>query len=183
MVNHPSNALTIRPAARSDADALLTLIDALAAYEQLDPPDAQAKARLVHDGFERTPARFEVFLAFDGENAQDASPLGYAIVFETYSSFLARPTLYIEDLFILPDARRKGVGSVLFSHLAAEALRRGCGRLEWVCLEWNTLAIGFYEKRGAVHLDDWRGYRLTASQLETLPLSPRVITSSGTPNG
>jgi GNAT superfamily N-acetyltransferase len=167
-----NQTITVRPARREDAAALLELIDALAAYEILDPPDAEAKARLVHDGFERTPPRFDVFLAFD-EGTE--APIGYAIVFETYSSFLARPTLYIEDVFVMPDARKKGTGSTLFSHLAAEALRRGCGRMEWICLEWNTLAIDFYEKRGARHMDEWRAYRLTAPQLETLVASSRVL--------
>ena len=167
-----NQTITVRSARREDAVALLDLIDALAAYEILDPPDAEAKARLVHDGFERNPPRFDVFLAFD-EGSE--APIGYAIVFETYSSFLAKPTLYIEDVFVMPDARKKGTGSALFSHLAAEALRRGCGRMEWICLEWNTLAIDFYEKRGARHMNDWRAYRLTAPQLETLVASSPVL--------
>lgn len=157
--------IVIRAAVREDAPALFHLIDALADYEKLDPPDEAAKRRLVHDGFERSPARFTVFLAFVPD---EPSPLGYAIVLETYSSFLAQPTLYIEDFFVLPEARKRGVGSALFQHMAGEALRRGCGRMEWVCLDWNTLAIGFYEKRGAAHLDDWRYYRLTADEMETL---------------
>ena len=167
-----NQAITVRPARREDAPALLDLIDALAAYEILDPPDADAKARLVYDGFERNPTRFDVFLAF-GEESE--APIGYAIVFETYSSFLAKPTLYIEDVFVMPDARKRGTGSALFSFLAAEALRRGCGRMDWICLEWNTLAIEFYEKRGARHMSDWRAYRLTTPQLETLVASSPVL--------
>jgi GNAT superfamily N-acetyltransferase len=166
-----TQTISVRPAQREDADALLELIDALAAYEILDPPDAEAKARLVYDGFERNPTRFDVFLAFD--EGSDV-PIGYAIVFETYSSFLAKPTLYIEDIFVMPDARKKGTGSALFGYLAEEALRRGCGRMDWICLEWNTLAIDFYEKRGARHMSDWRAYRLTAPQLETLVASSSV---------
>lgn len=167
-----NQTITVRPARREDAESLLELIDALAAYEVLDPPDRAAKARLVQDGFEHSPPRFDVFLAFDEGMA---APIGYAIVFETYSSFLARPTLYIEDVFVMPDARKKGTGSALFAYLAAEALRRGCGRMDWICLEWNTLAIEFYEKRGAKHMDEWRTYRLTAPQLETLVASSRVL--------
>ena len=167
-----NQTIRVRPARREDAPALLDLIDALAAYEILDPPDEAAKARLVHDGFERSPARFDVFLAF-GEESE--VPIGYAIVFETYSSFLAKPTLYIEDVCVMPDARKRGTGSALFSFLAAEALRRGCGRMDWICLEWNTLAIEFYEKRGARHMSDWRAYRLSAPQLETLVASSPVL--------
>jgi len=155
----------VRAATAEDAPTLLRLIDALAEYEHLDPPDMAAKRRLVLDGFERTPPRFDTFLAFPKGNAE---PIGYAIVLETYSSFLAKPTLYIEDLFVLPEARRTGGGSALFRHLSTEALRRGCGRMEWVCLDWNSLAIGFYEKQGGQHLDDWRVYRLTEDGLTRL---------------
>ncbi len=147
-----------------DAEQFLTLIDALADYEQLARPDAEARQRLIADAFQRTPPRFHVYLAVD-EGKQAA---GYAIVFETYSSFLARPTLYIEDIFVRPEARQGGAGSVLFHFLAAEALRRECGRMEWVCLDWNQLAISFYERRGGQHLSDWRFYRLTHEKLQQL---------------
>jgi GNAT superfamily N-acetyltransferase len=150
----------IRPARREDGDAFLTLIDALADYEQLDRPDADARTRLLNDAFERTPARFTAYLL-----EEDNRAVGYAIVFDTYSSFLAKPTLYIEDLFLLPEARGKGGGKAMFQHLAAEAVRRDCGRMEWVCLDWNELAIGFYERHGAEHLSGWRYYRLTGEQL------------------
>jgi GNAT superfamily N-acetyltransferase len=152
---------TVRPARREDAEALFELIDALADYEKLDRPDADARARLIRDGFETAPPRFFVFLSKDAEGRA----VGYAIAFETYSSFLAKPTLYIEDLFVLPSARGSGAGDSLFRHLCGEAVRRGCGRMEWVCLDWNRLAIDFYEKRGAEHLDDWRYYRLGREEL------------------
>lgn len=170
MSDSPS-PLTVRAARRDDAEALLLLIDALADYERLDPPDAEAKRRLIRDGFEQTPPRFWVYLVF---TAEKDTPLGYAIVIETYSSFLARPTLYIEDLFILPDARGTGAGSALFRYLAGEAHRRDCGRMEWVCLNWNELAINFYERRGAKHMDDWRYYRLTADQLAAMAVPESV---------
>lgn len=153
----------IRRAAAADADTFLSLVDALADYEQLARPDADARARLINDAFERTPPRFDPFLAWIGDTA-----VGYAIVFETYSSFLARPTLYLEDLFVLPDARRAGVGSAFFEHLAAEAVRRDCGRMEWVVLDWNTLAQDFYRKKGGTHLTEWQYYRLTRDELERL---------------
>jgi GNAT superfamily N-acetyltransferase len=159
---------SIREARREDFPAVLALIDALADYEQLDRPDEGAKARLLADAFDRNPPRFQVYLVWavgpDGSETAE----GYAIVLETYSSFLARPTLYIEDLFVRPEARGKGAGNALFRHLAAEALRRGCGRMEWVCLDWNELAISFYEKRGGEHLNDWRYYRLTEDGLRKL---------------
>jgi GNAT superfamily N-acetyltransferase len=165
--------LTIRAARREDADAFLSLIDALADYEKLDRPDTEARARLLHDAFERTPPHFTPYLVVEeGTEGTAAHAVGYAITFETYSSFLAKPTLYIEDLFVLPEARGQGAGNALFRFLAAEALRLGCGRMEWVCLDWNELAIGFYEKRGAQHMDDWRYYRLTEEKM-------REVTGSG----
>lgn len=155
---------TVRPARHEDAPALLALIDALADYEKLDRPDKAARERLLRDGFEMNPPRFSVYLNVD----ETDRAVGYAIVLETYSSFLALPTLYIEDLFILPETRGGGAGDSLFRYLCGEALRRGCGRMEWVCLEWNKLAIGFYDKRGAQHMDDWRYYRLTQEGLRKL---------------
>lgn len=157
--------VTVRSAAPEDAEALLALIDALADYENLARPDPAARARLIADGFARTPPRFETFLAFQSD---DPEPVGYALVFETYSSFLARPTLYLEDLFVRPDARGAGAGRALFDFLIRQARDRGCGRMEWVCLHWNELAIGFYERRGAQHLDEWRTYRLTEEDLRRL---------------
>lgn len=156
-----NDRITVRAARREDADAVLELVDALADYEKLERPRADARERLIADGFERTPPRFVTLLAEDA----DGRAVGYAFFLETYSSFLARPTLYIEDLFVLPEARGKGAGSALFTALAAEAVGRGCGRMEWVCLDWNELAIGFYESKGAQHLDDWRYYRLTGEEL------------------
>lgn len=153
-------SVTVRTATIADADSFLSLIDALANYEALAPPDSAAKARLVSDAFETDRPRFVVYLA--GEPGEDT--LGYAVVFETYSTFLARPTLYLEDFFVRPDARGKGVGDALFSHCLSEAKARGCGRMEWTCLEWNELAQRFYDKRSAKHLDDWRMYRIVISQ-------------------
>lgn len=156
--------ITIRRAGREDGPVLLALIDALADYEKLDRPDALARERLLADGFERTPPRFDAFLASE----EDGTSIGYAIVLEMYSSFLARPTLFIEDIFVLPEARRRGAGSALFRHLARIALQRDCGRMEWVVLEWNTLAQDFYRKRGGEHLREWQPYRLTRPQIERL---------------
>jgi GNAT superfamily N-acetyltransferase len=153
-------AIAVRPARIADAGALLALIDALADYEHLPRPDAAARERLVRDGF-GDRKRFDGFLA-----ELDGRPVGYAIVFETYSSFLAKPTLYLEDVFVLPEARGRGVGRAFFRMLAAEALARGCGRMEWVVLDWNELAIGFYEALGARRMAEWYPYRLDVEGLE-----------------
>jgi GNAT superfamily N-acetyltransferase len=153
-------SLSVRPATRDDAPAFLALIQALADYEELPGPTEEAQARLIADGFDCQPPRFFVHLAFDDENT-NPEPLGYTITFFTYSTFLAKPTLFLEDFFVLPAARSKGVGSALFDFQVREAKRLGCGRMEWNCLDWNTLAQGFYQKRGATHLADWWSYRLT----------------------
>jgi len=154
-----TSAIQIRRATPDDADSFLQLIDGLAAYEKLEPPDAAAKKRLVRDMAAKNP-RFEVYLA----EIKDAS-VGYAIVFETYSTFLALPTLYLEDLFVLPEYRKNGIGNALFRKIAAEARRRGCGRMEWAVLDWNSTAIDFYRKLGATHLKEWNVYRLTNEDL------------------
>ncbi len=149
----------VRPLAPADVPALLALITALAEYEHLPPPDAAARERLARDAL-ATPPRFHTLL---GE--LDGRPVGYALYFETYSTFLARPTLYLEDLFVLPEARRHGVGTALFRACAREAVRRGCGRLEWQVLTWNRLALDFYARFAAEPLDDWRPFRLTGEAL------------------
>ncbi|HEX6039699.1 GNAT family N-acetyltransferase [Longimicrobium sp.] len=154
-----SDRITIRPATAADADTFLALVDALADYEKLDRPTPEARGRLVADAFGERP-RISVFL---GE--LDGRAVAYAIVLETYSSFLALPTLYLEDLFVIPEARRFGLGRAFFRALATEALRRGCGRMEWVVLDWNQLAIDFYDKLGARRMTEWYTYRLTAEQL------------------
>lgn len=155
-------AAVIRPATRADADTWLSLVDALADYEKLDRPAPDARERLVRDAFGERP-RIWVYLA-----EAEGKTVGYAIVCETYSSFLARPTLYLEDLFVLPEARRGGIGKAFFRHLAREAVLRGCGRMEWVVLDWNQLAIDFYDQLGARHMREWYTYRLNADQLREI---------------
>lgn len=160
---HPSLfVLTVRSATSNDIPVLLGLIDALADYERLERPSAEARERLVRDGFGERP----LFNAYVAELNGD--PAGYAITFYTYSSFLARPTLFLEDLFVLPDYRRRGVGRAIFRFLAREAVDRGCGRMEWVVLDWNQLAIEFYERIGARRMNEWLLYRLTGDEIESL---------------
>ena len=157
-----TNSITIRRAGREDADALLALVVALAEFEKLPPPDVGAQARLVEDGFGAKP-RYEAYLAETGETH---GPAGYAFVFETYSTFLARPTLYLEDLFVLPQWRGRGLGRALLSHCLKLARERGCGRMEWTCLDWNTNAQAVYEKLGARKMNEWYLYRLTGDALD-----------------
>ena len=153
----------IRRAVRADAPGLLHLVVALADFEKLPPPDVAAQARLIEDAFGPKP-RIEPWLAFvPGE----PEPVGYAILLETYSSFLALPTLYLEDLFVLPGYRGRGIGQALFQNGVTLARERGCGRMEWACLDWNTRAQRFYETVGARRLDEWLFYRLTREQLMT----------------
>lgn len=163
-----STAPVIRAATPADAPAILSLVLGLAAYEKLDPPDAAAQERLIRDMF-TTPPRIQAFLA-----EIDGTPAGYAFIFETYSSFLALPTLYLEDLFVLPEFRSRKAGYALFTHVVAEAHRRGCGRMEWSVLTWNRLAIDFYVRLGAKHLSDWAVYRLTRPDMEN------ILTTRGT---
>jgi GNAT superfamily N-acetyltransferase len=144
----------VRKAVSDDAPAILALIDALADYEKLARPSAEARVRLTNDLFGPKP-RVECFLAF-----MDGYPVGYAIALETYSSFLALPTLFLEDLFVLEEYRKRRVGRALFETVLNEGRRRGCGRMDWNVLDWNQLAIDFYSKLGAKYMAEWQLYRI-----------------------
>lgn len=157
-----ATAQRVRAAGPDDAGTVLALIDALADYEKLPRPDAAARARLLEDGFGSAP-RFHALIA---EAGSPPVPVGYALYFETYSSFLARPTLYLEDLFIVPEARRGGHGIALFRALARVARTRNCARMEWSVLKWNRLAIDFYDRLGAGPLAEWQPYRLEGEALD-----------------
>ncbi len=136
-------------------DSFVELLNALADYEELARPDADALERLRADAF-GDRRRFEAVLAMVNNRA-----VGYAIYFETYSSFLAKPTMYLEDVFVLETFRGAGVGSALFDYVRSVAVQRGCGRMEWQVLEWNTLARDFYHHRQAEWMKQWLPYRLT----------------------
>jgi GNAT superfamily N-acetyltransferase len=143
--------MKIRPYQKRDAKDLLSLIRALAKYENLKPPGAPEAKRLIAD----IGRRIRVFMA-----EVDGKSVGYAIYLFTYSSFLARPTLYLEDVFVLPEHRRGGIGGKFFEELHREAKREKCGRMEWVVLDWNAPAHRFYRKLGAKPLDNWVTYRM-----------------------
>lgn len=155
--------ITIRPATPADWPQVINLIEGLARFEKLDPPDAAARERLFRDAFSEHP-RYEIVLAFlpGGEAA------GYAFYLETYSSFLALPTLFLEDIFVGEEHRSKKIGLALFRHCVAEADRRACGRVEFMVLDWNVSARKFYERLGAEHLKEWCPYRLTREQFTSV---------------
>jgi GNAT superfamily N-acetyltransferase len=152
----------IRPLGPEDMDVFLTLVDAHADFEGLPRPTPEARERLVRDAL-GSPPRYRAFLA-----TMDEKDVGYAITFEAYSSFLARPTLFLEDIFVLEPHRGRGFGGAMFRHLVREALRRDCGRMEWMVQEWNEEAIHFYQRRGAEPLSDWRSFRISRDQLVRL---------------
>jgi GNAT superfamily N-acetyltransferase len=158
----PPMSLSLRHAATSDVPLILKFIRALADYEHLTSEVEATEARLQATLFpaEGHPAA-ECVLAF-----VDSVPAGIAIFFTNYSTFLAKPGLYLEDLFVAPEWRGRGVGKSLLLHLAGLANARGCGRMEWTVLDWNTPAIEFYESIGARRLREWQICRLTGPALE-----------------
>jgi GNAT superfamily N-acetyltransferase len=154
--------MKIRPATRRDVPRILELVRKLAEFEKLKPPDAAARRRYVEHGFGKRPY-FRALVLLEGKTM-----IGYAFYFFTYSTFLARPTLYLEDLFILPGHRCRGAGRRAMKALAAAARRRGCGRMEWCVLDWNRRAIRFYRRLGARHLKEWLFYRLDRTGIKEL---------------
>jgi GNAT superfamily N-acetyltransferase len=131
----------------------LFLVDKLSEYEKLDPPDEEAKKRLRVDGLSEKP-KYQAYIGKIGNK-----PVGYVIFFFTFSSFLAQPTLFLEDIFVLEEYRRQGVGKKMFNYCKQIAKREGCGRIEFTVLKWNKSAQEFYERNKAKQLD-WFFYRL-----------------------
>jgi GNAT superfamily N-acetyltransferase len=154
--------MNIRAAAPDDIPLVLDLIRGLAQYEKLshevEATEALLRSSLFPEG--GRPAA-ECVLAFDG-----GVPAGFAVFFWSFSTFLARPGLYLEDLFVVPERRGRGVGRALILHLARLANERGCGRMEWAVLNWNEPAIRFYEGLGARRLDEWTTCRLAGDALQ-----------------
>ena len=147
-------SVCVRALTPADVPRLLELIDGLADYEKLARPDASARERLATDAV-ADPPRFRTLL---GE--VDGEVVGYAIYFFTYSTFRARRTLYLEDIFVLPERRSQGAGVALFRECARQAVLNECARMEWHVLHWNTPSIAFYERLGATHISDWLPFRL-----------------------
>lgn len=144
-------------------DSFVELVTELAEFEHLDPPDAAARERLYRDAFEQEPPRYRALVALVGNCVH-----GYCIYLETYSSFLARPTLYVEDIFVHPTWRGQGIGTALMRELARLAQQQGCGRMEWIVLDWNETARHFYASLGAECLPQWQLYRMTEETIARL---------------
>jgi GNAT superfamily N-acetyltransferase len=154
--------VTIRPAARHDLALVLAFIRELAVYERLEDRVQITAADLSAALFGPRPYAEVVFACLDGE------AVGFALFFHNFSTFLGKPGIYLEDLFVRPAARGRGVGKRLLAWLARTALERGCARLDWAVLDWNAAAIGFYRSLGAEALDEWTTYRLGGAALERL---------------
>lgn len=152
----------IRPAGRADAAEIARLIRALAEYEKLSDQAVGTPAMIESQLFGPRPAA-EAFMAVAGGRA-----VGFALFFTTFSTFLCKPGLYLEDLFVEPEHRGAGIGKALLGRLAALAVERSCGRFEWRVLDWNTPSIRFYESLGATLMPEWQLVRMTAAQFAQL---------------
>jgi GNAT superfamily N-acetyltransferase len=157
--------IAIRPAAVADVPLILRFIRQLAEYEKLSHTVVASEQLLGEHLFGPRPAA-QVLIG-----SLDCQPVGFALYFQTFSTFLSRPGIWLEDLFVVPEARGRGVGRALLRHVAAEALARRCGRLEWSVLDWNAPAIGFYKQLGAAAMDDWTTYRVCGEALTRLAVS------------
>ena len=155
-------ATTIRPATRRDVAQILTFIRGLAAYEREPHAVKATEADLERDGFGPSPYFFCLMAEHEGH------PAGFVLYFFNYSTWLGRPGLYLEDLFVEPEFRGLGIGKALLKRVAEIAVEKGCRRLQWEVLDWNTPAIDFYRAMGAEFLDEWRNVRLDGEALDRL---------------
>jgi len=161
----PRPGVTLRPANRDDVPLILALIRELAEYER-EPDAVQTdEAMLAANLFDDVPGAEVVIADVDGH------PAGFALFFHNFSTWLGRRGLYLEDLFVRPEYRGRGVGQVLMAYLAKLAVERGCGRFEWSVLDWNTPAIDFYRRLGAVGMDEWTVQRVSGESLHALATS------------
>lgn len=158
----------IARATERDVPVILSLIKGLAEYEKLSAEVTATEQGLRESLFGRSPAA-EVLIAWAGP-----TPVGFAVYFQNYSTFLGRPGIYLEDLFVLPQWRRRGHGRRLLAEVARIALERECGRLEWAVLDWNEPALQFYRSLGARAMDEWTVYRLTGDAIRKLAESDKA---------
>lgn len=161
LINTKLNKFTIRFAEEKDAALILEFIKGLAKYEKLEDEVVATKDILIKNLFQHKYA--EVII---GE--YDESPVAFALFFHNFSTFLGQPGLYLEDLFVKPEMRGKGIGKLMLAFLAKLALERNCGRLEWWCLDWNEPSIEFYRSMGAVPMDEWTTFRVDGQSLKSL---------------
>jgi GNAT superfamily N-acetyltransferase len=152
----------IRKATAADAAQILEFIRALAAFERAPDAITATEEGLIRDGFGPNPFYRCLIADCDGQ------PAGFAFYFFNYSTWVGRPGIYVEDLFVLPQFRRQGIGRELLKQIAAIAVENGCQRLQWEVLDWNAPAIDFYRAIGAEFLDEWRNVRLSGEALERL---------------
>ena len=152
----------IRPATKEDVPVILAFIKELAEYERLSHTVVATEDVLRQSLFGGNPVA-EVVIGYYEEE-----PVGFALFFHNFSTFLGKPGLYLEDLYVKPEFRGKGIGRMMLRYLAKLAKERNCGRFEWAVLDWNEPAIGFYERLGAVAMDEWTVYRVTGEALEKL---------------
>ena len=157
--------VTVRPALERETSLVLQFVRELAEYEHLEDQVVATEEGLRAALFGPRPYAEVAFVCVD------AQPVGFALFFHNFSTFLGRPGIYLEDLFVRPEFRGRGCGRRLLQWLASLAVDRGCGRLEWAVLDWNAPSIGFYCSLGAVPLDEWTVFRLTGAALEALARS------------
>jgi GNAT superfamily N-acetyltransferase len=162
----PTSAATLRPATPDDCAAIVGLITELAVFEMLEHLVVVTPETLLPQLFGPRPAAEAVVGEVDGQ------VVAFALFFTNFSTFLGRPGLYLEDLYVQPAHRGSGLGKALLQHLGALAVERGCGRFEWSVLDWNANAIRFYEKMGATVMPDWRICRLTGAALQAYARNP-----------
>jgi GNAT superfamily N-acetyltransferase len=157
-----SDTITIRPATRDEIPLVLEFIRDLARYERLEHEVSASEAELGETLFGERPYAEVVFASCGGR------PVGFALFFHNFSTFKGRPGIYLEDLYVRPEARGRGIGRRLLAYLARTAVERRCSRLEWAVLDWNEPSIGFYRSLGAVAMDEWTVFRLTGDALALL---------------
>lgn len=156
-----NNVLSFRNAEKNDISLVLHFIKELASYEKMLDEVIASEEILNHWIFEEKKA--EVFFVL--ENSKE---IGFALFFHNFSTFVGRAGLYVEDVYIMPEYRKKGYGKAVFKKLAQIAVERGCGRMEWSCLNWNKPSIDFYTHLGAVPMSEWTVYRLTQDKIKKL---------------